>query len=540
MFVELCKEYISNNKSLIILYLIISSLSHIIKVIVTPLIYSNIMDLNTNHFTKTIKNVAILWCFVGVFYIVKTRMENNLFPNFMSFLRQKLLKMFLEKNKINFDDSNVSSDVTRILELTRYMKDVFSWILQYAIPVFILTISINIYFFYKIPLLGLVNLLCNTTFITYIYKQYHILVKNSNQREGQYMKMVDKLDENFNNLFNIYLNNQVDNTIESNKKIEVEYNETYKKQNQEVLTFTNTIKFINYFFAFISLYILYKHNSQNDADKSKEFIQIILIFTFYISTLESLSEDITWLIMTIGNIENAEPFLKAISHVNLTTHNSDIKGDILFDKISFYYKDNSNSIFKDFTLNIKQGKRIGILGKTGSGKSTLMKLLLGFYKLKSGHIYIDGKDLYDLNIDIVRENINYINQKTTLFNDTILNNMKYGNDTTDHQIIQLLKKYNLLRVFHPDGNNDENSLQILVKTNGSNISMGMQKVIFLIRGILKPCKIFIFDEPFSSIDQQTRDSILNLINQETLGKTVIIITHDMNHLDEILDQIIEL
>ena len=538
IFNTLCKEYINDNKAKFLTYIVISSLFYIIKVVLTPMIYSSIVELNETNFIDIVKNVGMLWITIGIFCIIKSRIENQLFPEFLSFLRQKLLKLFLEKNKYNFDDSNVSTDITRILEVTRYMKEIFSWICQYIIPVISLTLFITVYFMYNIPILGFINILCNLCMIWFISSKYESLVENSNNRETEYMDMVTKLDENFNNLLNILINNQVDHTLKENEKNEKEYTETYKKQNNEVIYFVNTLKLINYLFAFISIYVLYLHaKHKNVKNQSKQFVRIILIFTFYISTLENLSEDIPWYIMTVGNIKNAEPFLKDnVYYENKEKEIDDLNGDIVFDNVSFKYKD--TFIFKDFSLHIKHLKRIGIIGKTGKGKSTLMKLLLKLYKTQEGSIYINNNHIDEINVDKLRSHFNYINQKTVLFNDTILNNMKYGNDKNDQYITQLLQKYDLLRVFSTDA--DVNSLQTLVKTNGSNISMGMQKVIFLVRGLLKESNVYILDEPFSSIDQKTRDKIFRLIDDYTKGKTTIIITHDINHLDEILDEMIEI
>ena len=527
IFKQLCIDYIHLHKTLFFSYIIIASISYIVKVLVTPMIYSNILDLkNSDNFLSIIKQICFLWVIIGIIYIVKVRIENKLFPEFLSFVRQHLFKLFLEKNKINFNESNVSSDITRILEVTRCMKDIFSMTCQLFIPLSILTLCINGYFLYKVPLLGAVNMICNATIVTYTISSYPSLVKSSNKREIQYMNMIKKLDENFNNLLNIYLNDQVAQTIESNKKIEDEYSKIYKSQNQEVLSFINKFKLINYIFAIVCIFLLYKHSN------SKDFINILLIFTFYISTLENISEDIPSFIMLMGNINNAQPFLEGVLYSDKDKkHISKFKGDINFDNISFKYGD--KYIFKNFSLDIKSRERIGIMAQTGKGKSTLMKLLLNFYELEDGKIYLDGMDLKEINVDDVRKRINYVNQKTFLFNDTIMNNMKYGNSASDDTIIDLLKKYDLLKVF-------KNDLNFMVDKNGMNISLGTQKVIFLVRGFLKDCDIIILDEPFSSIDQETRTNVLKMIDEETKEKTLIVITHDLNGLETVLDKMIEL
>jgi ABC-type multidrug transport system fused ATPase/permease subunit len=540
IFIEICKEYIDINKKVYYTYLLISSISYITKVIISPMIYSNIMDLKDgNNYINIIKQISFLWLFMSIIYIIKLKIENKFFTEFLSFIRKKLFRNYLEKNKINFNDSNVSTDITRIFEVTRYIKELFAWISQSVIPISILTLSINFYFLYNIPILGIINFICNSSIYLYVYSNFEKLIDSSNKRELFYMKMVTKFDENFNNLLNIYLNNQIEETILDNEKIESEYTDIYKSQNQETINFINYLKVINYLFAFISIYILFLKRSHINP---KQFINILLIFTFYISTLEVLADDIPCYIMIAGNIKNSEIFFKKIEEDDVNTKLSipNLKGNIKIDDISFKYENSSDYIIKNFSLNIDVGERIGILGKTGKGKSTLMKLLLNFYKIQKGNIYFDDINIKNIDVDDIRKNINYINQKTNLFNDTVINNIKYGNNKDDDYIINFIKKYDLLSVFNPSSPNNTDCLYNIIEKNGSNLSLGMQKVIFLIRGILKSSQIFIIDEPFSSIDEKTRKNVLRMIDEITKGKTLIIITHDKEGIIDILDRIIYL
>jgi len=527
LFKKICKDYINKNKGLYFSYIAISTLSYITKIIITPMIYSNILNLKEDNTFLIISQIFKLWIFMGIIYIVKIRIENNLFSTFLSFARQYLFRLFLEKNQTNFNDSSVTSDINRILEVTRYMKEIFAWISQYILPISLSMICINAYFLYKLPIMGVINIFSNVIMISYINNNYKKLIDESIKRENSYSHMVKKLDENFNNLLNIYLNNQVEKTISENEKIENDYKDIYIKQNETVSDFISNIKIINYIFIMICIYIL----SKKSKDK-QNFINIILIFTFYLSTIEGLIEDIPFIIMTIGNINYAEPFLENTLKKEIReSYIPNFEGNIKVDNISFKYE-NSPYLFENFSLDIKKGERIAIIGKTGKGKSTLVKILLDFYDINKGNIYLDGVNYKDIPIEEIRKNINYINQKTILFNDTILNNMKYGNDKTDKDIINFLRKYQLDNIFY--------DINKIIEKNGSMISMGMQKVIFLVRGILKNSPVIIFDEPFSGIDQNTRKLVLHMIDEETKDKTVIIITHDLEGIEDIIDKIIEL
>ena len=203
------------------------------------------------------------------------------------------------------------------------------------------------------------------------------------------------------------------------------------------------------------------------------------------------------------------------------------RGHIHCDKISFMYQ--KSPVFSDLSFTIVPQQRIVLTGRSGSGKSTLIKLLLGFYPVQSGMIYIDQLPLDSLSIEDVRKHIHYSNQRTTLYNDTIFNNMIYGTNCQPEEALALVSEYQLLHIFE--------SLDRMVEKNGINMSMGMQKVIITIRSILTKASIYIFDEPLASLDEKTKQIISRMIKEKTVGKTVLIITHDTTGF-EFVDQII--
>jgi ABC-type multidrug transport system fused ATPase/permease subunit len=359
------------------------------------------------------------------------------------------------------------------------------------------------------------------------------MVDSSIEKENQFLKITDKIDENFNNMMNIFLNNKVNDTLEENQKLDKEYKILYKKQSEEMEKFVTYLKGITYVFAAIGLVVLYKYS------KMDQFINILLMYTFYISAFENMTEDVPYYLTMTGTIKHSQDLLnkKEIPKPIYTAKLNDFKGNILFKNITFAYPKPTDyeddpsytvkNIIENFSLDIKKGDRITLLAQSGSGKTTIMKLLLGFYKPQQGEILLDGINLNQIDPKEIRKKINYINQRTLLINDTIINNMKYGNQKTEKQIIDMLKKYNLLSVFNSDPNDPEKCLYQVVLKNGSNMSLGMQKVIYIVRGLLKDdTSVYVIDEPLTSIDPGTRKNILNFIEENVGNKTLIIISHD--------------
>jgi ATP-binding cassette subfamily B protein len=227
----------------------------------------------------------------------------------------------------------------------------------------------------------------------------------------------------------------------------------------------------------------------------------------------------------LGIILSSQEYLEKIfvSDTSRTLKTGITNGDILFKNVTFRYDKTKDAfIYENLNLELKAGKRYALIGQSGGGKTTLMKLLIGLYKPESGAIYIDNVDISHLDVGYLRENVNYINQRTNLFNESIMYNILYGNpDATEKDVMYLLQKYNLMVVYDelPDG------LDSSAGINGGNLSGGMQRVTMLLRGMLKTCKILVIDEPTTGLDEITATKVQDLIVEETEGKTLIVITH---------------
>ena len=553
VLIDIIKEYIAENKFDFYCYVSLCCITYFIKVIVTSIIYGQFFETNDSKedFLRVIRNICITWILLTVLYVVQIRLEYKVIPTFLAYIRKRIFKNYIVMNETDFKDNNVTDDVNNILEMTRNLRDIVSWGCQTLIPTIFVMVVVNIYFLVKYPFVGFINVIGNLINAYISLTSYENLVEVANERMERYIIMANKLDESFNNLFNAYINDKIDDTINDNSKIESEYYESFLEQLRDLEIFSTKLRINNYIFALGSLYTLYSNYSKAD------FISSLLIYTFYLSSLNQTADDIPFIIITIGNINRSEKILLSRKSnvpklsVRPTYSNSleNFKGDIKFENIWFKYDKNAKNhdmdtgespyVFKNLNLEIGSKSKIAIVARSGSGKSTLMKLLLGFYVPEQGRVLLDGEDIKNIDPIAVRKKINYINQRTLLIKDTVMNNIKYGNNKTDQEVIDILNKYNLLKIFNPDQNKPESCLQNIVEKNGINISMGMQKVIFLVRGILRDGEVYIFDEPLTSIDSKTRASVLQMIGDKTQDKTLIIITHDME-VSKIVDKVINI
>ena len=201
-----------------------------------------------------------------------------------------------------------------------------------------------------------------------------------------------------------------------------------------------------------------------------------------------------------------------------------IKGDISFEHVKFGYDENK-TIIKDFSIDVKSGQKIAIVGPTGAGKTTIVKLLMRFYEVNSGKITVDGVDIKDYKRNDLRSMFGMVLQDTWLFNGTIKENLKYGNlKATDEEVINAAKEAYVHHFIEtqPDG------YDMVINEETTNISGGQKQLLTIARAILADPKILILDEATSSVDTRIEILIQKAMDKLMKGRTSFIIAHRLS------------
>ena len=203
---------------------------------------------------------------------------------------------------------------------------------------------------------------------------------------------------------------------------------------------------------------------------------------------------------------------------------SKIKGNVEFKHVNFGY-DEDKPIINDFNANIKEGQKIAIVGPTGAGKTTMVKLLMRFYDVNSGEINIDGHNIKDFKRGELRKMFGMVLQDTWLFGGTVKENIKYGNEeATDGEVIEAAKAAHVHHFIKtlPKGYNS------ILNEESSNVSAGQKQLLTIARVILANPKILILDEATSSIDTKTEIQIQKAMDNLMNGRTSFIIAHRLS------------
>jgi len=202
----------------------------------------------------------------------------------------------------------------------------------------------------------------------------------------------------------------------------------------------------------------------------------------------------------------------------------EFNGHVVFKNVEFSY-DSKNNVFKGLNLDIKSGEKVAIVGSTGSGKTTIINLLLRFYELKKGEILIDGKNIKDMSLDFLRSNISLVSQNIFLFADSIFNNIVlYNKEISKEKVIEASKKIGIHKfITKLPGSYDYN-----VKERGAMLSEGQKQLISFLRAYVNDPSILILDEATSSVDSKTEELIQYATTKIIENKTSIIIAHRLS------------
>jgi len=198
------------------------------------------------------------------------------------------------------------------------------------------------------------------------------------------------------------------------------------------------------------------------------------------------------------------------------------EGAVSFRNVSFRYEHTGITAIKNFSLEIKPGMKVAIIGKTGSGKSTIAGLLMRMYDTNSGEVMLDGVPVKDYDLHILRRNMSYVPQDVFLFSDTVANNIRFGNAAAGIEEVKLAASMAVI-----DKEIQQFALQYdtMVGERGVTLSGGQKQRISIARALLKPSPLVIFDDCLSAVDASTEKQVLQNLSKFLQNKTAIVITH---------------
>ena len=250
-------------------------------------------------------------------------------------------------------------------------------------------------------------------------------------------------------------------------------------------------------------------------------------FILYVNMLTWPVASIGWVSSLVQEAEASQKrineFLKIDPEIkNRTLKNTNIQGEIEFKNVTFTYGDTNITALHNISFKVRKGETLAILGKTGSGKSTILSLITRMYDIKQGTITIDEKAIDKVNLYDLRNSIGIVPQDAFLFSDSIKNNIKFGKENaTDEDVMNAAKK----AVVHDNIVNFQKQYETILGERGITLSGGQKQRVSIARAIIKNPQILLLDDCLSAVDTETEEQILNNLLEITKEKTTIIVSH---------------
>ena len=481
---------------------------------------------------KKLNTPGIMISIVGIYITVllgdhfKSLLESELSPGYLKYLRTLIFEGTVNKNQEEYKDVKLGEYMSKVLELTRSLRDVFQYCIGQFFPYISSSLVIVLYLSYNVPELS-ITLIMSTLIIVLgsMYSSEHIMELTRKREKFFTEELSESIQDKMHNMMNIVTNNEGSNVIENNDDLE----NKNAKMMKDIITTESTCSSIIHAFTILTyafcLFILYNMLITNRINVSN-MITYMLTLGKYMTSMHNLNWGIIFMLSyRIGILTSHREYLDEIfKYTDLKKQQVKFKDNSIVIKNLKYKYDESqdNYIFDNLNIKINHNEKVGVVGRAGSGKTTLMRILVGLHKPNSGSVIVGSQDISKISKKDLRDQVNYVNQRTAMFNGDVVFNMKYANNKSEKEITALLEKYKLTSVF----SKLEKGIHNDVGVNGGQLSGGMQKVTMLVRGICRSGNIVIFDEPLASLDEHTGEKVMNMILTECKNKTLIIITHD--------------
>ena len=462
---------------------------------------------------------------INVSRYIEFDLKNEIFNQY-----QHLSISFYKKNKTGDLINRISEDVSRV-------RMYFGPAIMYSLNTVVLIIITLIYMYRQSPELTFFTVTPLPILSITIYKLSSVINLRSKKVQESLSKLSSFTQEIFTGI-------QLIKSYAVESKISKEFNRISNESKQKQVSLVKMqalfLPLMILLIGFSNLLVIYVGGKQYLEGEISN-IGIIAEFIIYVNMLTWPVASIGWITSIVqqaaASQKRINEFLKQKSEIiNIENGNFHLRGNINFRDVDFIYPKSKINSLKNINFNLHSGKSLGLIGKTGSGKSTLIKLLTRTFNATNGEIMFDNINSKDFNLQSLRNQIGVIPQDSFLFSDTILNNIRFGNESAKLSEIEKVCK---IAEIHEEIINFENDYNTLLGERGLNLSGGQKQRLCIARALIKKPKILVLDDCLSALDNKTEIKIVKNLKEFLKKTTLIISSHKISSVKN-LNQIIVL
>ena len=448
---------------------------------------------------------------INVSRFIEFDVKNQIFSHY-----QSLDQLFYKKNRTGDLMNRISEDVSKV-------RMYYGPVLMYGTNAIILFIVIISYMFSVAPKLTIYSLIPLPVLSIFIYKISDLINKKSTKVQESLSDLSTYSQESFSGI----------SVLKSFNIQDLIFNKFDKYAIESFKNNLSLAKIQAWFFPII-LFLIGLSNLIVIFIGGKEYIEgsieigVVAEFIIYVNMLTWPVTLVGWVTSIIKQAEASQKRINEFLDSNTSLENGTLKmtkkqaKDIVFKNVSFEYDQTGIKIFNSFNLKIEEGKTIGIVGKVGSGKTSILDLICRIYDPSSGDIFIGDKNLKSLELNELRKNISYVTQNNFLFSESIQKNIEFGNPNATKDEV---KQAAILAEIDSEILKFKKGYETILGERGVTLSGGQVQRLSIARSFIKDSEIYLFDDCFSSLDSDTEDRIIRNLNNNFKDKTLLIVSH---------------
>ena len=448
---------------------------------------------------------------INVSRFIEFDVKNQIFSHY-----QSLDQLFYKKNRTGDLMNRISEDVSKV-------RMYYGPVLMYGTNAIILFIVIISYMFSVAPKLTIYSLIPLPVLSIFIYKISDLINKKSTKVQESLSDLSTYSQESFSGI----------SVLKSFNIQDLIFNKFDKYAFESFKNNLSLAKIQAWFFPII-LFLIGLSNLIVIFIGGKEYIDgnieigVVAEFIIYVNMLTWPVTLVGWVTSIVKQAEASQKRINEFLDSKSSLKNGNLKmtknktKDIIFKNVSFEYDQTGIKIFNSFNLKIEEGKTLGIVGKVGSGKTSLLDLISRIYDPLSGDIFIGDKNLKSLELNELRRNISYVPQNNFLFSESIQKNIEFGNPSATKDEV---KRAAILSEIDSEILKFKKGYETILGERGVTLSGGQVQRLSIARSFIKDSEIYLFDDCFSSLDSDTEDKIIKNLNNNFKGKTLLIVSH---------------
>jgi len=526
-FGVILNDFVYANKGLVVSYALLT-LMYPIRNVIIPHLVGRLATVfaNKDELSGVLITIVLVVILVQIMSSLLDVIDVQLFPLVQKHIRDLLVNNVFDKTTSNFSEVESGYIVSQIV---KFPFVAYGYILAWSntyIPALLTMVASTIYILYKNVYVGILFL----TFFLVILFIYNASFKScstrSAERDASINQIYSRVDDTLQNLKTVLSFNEQENEVKRINELHPQYEKLSKasvicslKNKYLVLTL---FLYVLIFTCSVYFFKIRFFGKEIKLDRGT-FITLSIILYGLFGTLERVNDTFKDTIFRWGTIKNCLEMINTCDEVDgvlpgpITSEiGSNIPDGIYIEGITF------RDLFKDLTVSFAKGSVYVIVGEIGSGKSTLVNMILKYYQPSKGVIYLDGVPYNNMSIHDIRHRIAYLPQNPQLFHRTIYENIVFGLTVTKEQVLETIETLGLMsfpQIF-------KDGLETNVGVNGSRLSGGQKQIVWIIKISLMKPEYIIMDEPTASLDPETKAVIYTLLKIIIKNRTVIMITHD--------------